>query len=333
MHDLQDLDLVELVVADHAARVLARGARLRAKARRVAHELERQLLQRNDLLAHEVRDRHLGCRDEVQVAVLDLEQVAAELGEAGDTVGAGPAHHVGDIDLGVAVLPRVHVEHELRQRAVQARDAAFHHREARAGELGGRLEIQAERRTDVDVVLRRKIELARRSPAARFDVLRRGAADRHALMRDIGNQRHELAQLRLQRLVLALQRLELLADLRGLRHQGRGLRVVLLRLRLPDLLGERVPLRLQLLGGGLDAFARILERPEARDVERIAARGQALRHRVDVASEELDVDHVLFFARASAFRRLSSASFSRILCSSPRPVGRYHSTSGMPSGK
>ena len=43
-HDLHHLDLVELVLANHAARVLARGARLRAKTRRVRHEFERQAL-------------------------------------------------------------------------------------------------------------------------------------------------------------------------------------------------------------------------------------------------------------------------------------------------
>ncbi len=42
MHDLNDLDLFELVVADHAARVLAVAAGLRAKARRVRGQLQRQ---------------------------------------------------------------------------------------------------------------------------------------------------------------------------------------------------------------------------------------------------------------------------------------------------
>ena len=44
MHDLHHLDLVELVLADHAARVLAVAARLGAKARRVRGELDRQRL-------------------------------------------------------------------------------------------------------------------------------------------------------------------------------------------------------------------------------------------------------------------------------------------------
>ena len=61
--DLHQLHLVELVLADHAARVLAGRARLGAEARRVAGELERQLLGRHDLVAHEVGDRVLGGRE------------------------------------------------------------------------------------------------------------------------------------------------------------------------------------------------------------------------------------------------------------------------------
>ena len=42
MDDLHHLDLVELVLADHAARVLAVAAGLRAEARRVRGEPDRQ---------------------------------------------------------------------------------------------------------------------------------------------------------------------------------------------------------------------------------------------------------------------------------------------------
>src|SRR5882724_4878283 len=42
MRDLHHLDLVELVLADHAARVAPGAARLGAKARRVRRELDRQ---------------------------------------------------------------------------------------------------------------------------------------------------------------------------------------------------------------------------------------------------------------------------------------------------
>ena len=112
----------------------------------MADEFQRQLLQRHDFIAHEIGDRVFGGRDQVQVAVLDLEQVALELGEAGDAVGAGAAHQVGHVGLGIAVLGRVHVEHELGERTVQARDTAFHHRKARTRKLRRGVEIQAAER-------------------------------------------------------------------------------------------------------------------------------------------------------------------------------------------
>ncbi len=188
------------------------------------------------------------------------------------------------------------------------------------------------RRADVDVVLGGEGELARRAPAAFLFVLVRGAPHRHRLVRQVRDQRDEFLQLRLHRRILGLHLLELVAGLSRLCQQLRRELVVLLRLGLPDLLGQRVALRLQLLGGGLDPLPRVLEPLEPRDVELVAARRQALRDATDVRPEQLDVDHVRF-PRASSFSRRSSASFSRILSSSPRSVGLYHSTAGMPSGK
>ena len=50
MNDLHQLHLVELVLADHAARVLAVGAGLAAKARGMANELQWQFIQRHEEL-------------------------------------------------------------------------------------------------------------------------------------------------------------------------------------------------------------------------------------------------------------------------------------------
>src|SRR5262249_26955537 len=127
-----------------------------------------------------------------------------------------------------------------------------------------------------------------------------------------------------------LHLLQPFAHLGALAHERARLRLVLLRLRLPDLLRERVALRLQLLGVGLDLPALLLERLEARDVERVPARREAPRDRLDVRAQQLDVDH---FFPAAASRPRSSASFSRILASSPRSVGTYQPGSLMPSGR
>ncbi len=61
--DRDQLDLVELVLAQHAARVLAGRAGLGAEAGRQRGEAQRQGLGVEDFLAHQIGERDLGCRD------------------------------------------------------------------------------------------------------------------------------------------------------------------------------------------------------------------------------------------------------------------------------
>jgi hypothetical protein len=58
--DLNHLDLVELVLADHASGVTPCTARLGTKARAVRGQLDRQLVSGQHLLAHAVGQRNLG---------------------------------------------------------------------------------------------------------------------------------------------------------------------------------------------------------------------------------------------------------------------------------
>src|SRR3989449_8023849 len=136
------------------------------------------------------------------------------------------------------------------------------------------------------MVLRLKIEPSRLAPAALLHAVLGPAAERDALVRNIRDLRDELMQSRLQGGVLHLHLLELFAELGPLPHQGGRLRFVLLRLGLADLLGERVAPGLQLLGGGLDALSRILERLERSDVEVVTARRETAGDRVEVGPEQ-----------------------------------------------
>ncbi|MNT74261.1 hypothetical protein D3C72_2130680 [compost metagenome] len=70
------------------------------------------------------------------------------------------------------MLVHVRVEHELRQRAVQAGDAALHDGEARTGQLGGHFEVETQRGAHVDVILDFKVKRARRADLAHFHVAR-----------------------------------------------------------------------------------------------------------------------------------------------------------------
>ncbi len=183
----------------------------------------------------------------------------------------------------------VGVEHELRQRAVQAGDAALHDGKARAGQLGGDVEVQAERRADIDVVLDLEIEAARRADLAHFDVAGFVGADRHGFMRQVGNGAHEFGHLRLHFVQARGRGLQFVADAADFGHHGGG--VLALALEDADLLGQGVALALQFLGAGLDLLALGFQGIEGGDVEDELARGQAGGGAVDVLAEELNVDH------------------------------------------
>src|SRR5258708_16215621 len=166
MHDVHQLALVELGVADHAASVLAGRAGLGAEARRMAYEFQGQGFERDDLVAHEVGHRVLRRGYQIEVAVPDLEQIALELGEARHPVCAVAGNQVRNIDLDIAMLAGMDVEHELRDRAMQPGDLTAHHYEPAAGDLRARCEVQPmEAFAYVDVVLGGKIELAELAPA------------------------------------------------------------------------------------------------------------------------------------------------------------------------
>ena len=77
----EDLDLVELVGAQHAARVAAGRAGLAPVARRVRHQPHRQVGLVEDLAGVDRRERHLGGGDAPQVVALDGVGVVGELGQ------------------------------------------------------------------------------------------------------------------------------------------------------------------------------------------------------------------------------------------------------------
>ena len=65
----------------------------------------------------------------VLATLLGGEQIPFKLGQLARAFERLGVHHVGHITLGVAMFLRLHVQHELRQRTVQAGHRAFHHGE------------------------------------------------------------------------------------------------------------------------------------------------------------------------------------------------------------
>ena len=69
----------------------------------------------------QVRHRYLGCGDEPEVSILDLEQLIGELGQVCRPGHGGTVDEHRRPQLDIAMLPGVHVEHELHQRPLQTR--------------------------------------------------------------------------------------------------------------------------------------------------------------------------------------------------------------------
>src|SRR5258706_3119034 len=75
-----DLDLVELVVAEHAPRITPGGPGLAPEAGRVGHEAQREAGLFEDLVARHRRERSLGRRDGPEIVAFEVIGVVGELG-------------------------------------------------------------------------------------------------------------------------------------------------------------------------------------------------------------------------------------------------------------
>ena len=146
----EDLDLVELVAAEQAARVLARTARFAPVTRRIRHHAPRQLSLGQDLVAVERRQRHFGRGDRPQVVALDVVRVVGKLRELPRRDERVGRHHRGRTHLFVQI--GVAVEGELAQRAGHGRSETAQRHEHRARDLHGAFVVEdAEGGTDLPV--------------------------------------------------------------------------------------------------------------------------------------------------------------------------------------
>ena len=238
-------------------------------------ELERQLVGFEDAVRGEVGEWHLGGRDQIETVLRDVEQIVCELRQLSRAHERVGVHEIRHVDLAVAVLAGMHVQHELHQRAMQTRNGPVQRHEAAAGQPARELEVDAaEHRAEIDVILRLEIERRRLAPAALLAIVLLALADRHALVNEIWDAERDVVDPRLDRVEPRLGGLELLAELAHLGDQRRD--VLARRLGLADRLGARVALVLQRLGAYLHFLALALERLDARHVERVAARGETL---------------------------------------------------------
>ena len=208
-HDVHQFHFLELVLANHAARVLAGRARLRAKARRVRHEFQRQRLGREDLIAHQIGDRHFGGGNQVEAGIAAHgEQILFELGQLPGADqrrrrAPGRAHRLRDSRDRATCKSSMNCT---RARC-SLRQLSGHHHEARSGDAPRRLEIHAEALAERHMILRREFELPRHAPAPHFDVRRPRRVRRARSSAECSAAQLQCQDLRLNRFRAAAPRL------------------------------------------------------------------------------------------------------------------------------
>src|SRR5262249_5322257 len=236
-------------------------------------------------------------------------QVGLELRQLPGAAHAVRVDEIGRVYLRIAVLLGVHIEHELRDRAVQAREPPLHQRESRAGDLGGRVEVELlQPSAEIRVAFRLKGELPRRADSSNLGVFLRRFPKRYIGIRNVGDLQKKILQLRLNDFELPLQFLQLPSEFLHLLHDLRGELLIPLRLRLSDLLRLGVALRLVILGLGLNVFSLRLEFLECRRVEVIAPRSQSLSDAIEVVAQQLNVQH------GNLLKLVTGSSFFLLCC-------------------
>src|SRR5262245_29356868 len=189
------------MLADQSAHVAAVAAGFRAEARRVGRVTQRQILLVQNLVAVQIRERNLGGRHEVIVALESkLEEVGFELRKLPSAEERVFVDYERRQNLAVAMFRSVQVEHEIDQRAFEFRAQPAQNGESGAGYLRRALLIEnTQTDAEIDVVLRLEAfggEIARRPPSADFHVGRFVGADGNRFMgqvRDAGQYGAELA--------------------------------------------------------------------------------------------------------------------------------------------
>ena len=112
----------ELVLANHAASIATIAARLTAKTGRVAGEFNAIIAQLSvfeNPVPGDISHRHFGGWNQVEIVLcMELEYVLLKFRQLAGALQGLPVDDVGYIDLLVAVLDGLQIEHKLGQGAL-----------------------------------------------------------------------------------------------------------------------------------------------------------------------------------------------------------------------
>ena len=125
-----------------------------------------------------------------------LEQIVGELRELTRAEERRVLHEERRQHFDIAVLSRVHLQHEMDERTLEPRRISEQHRETRSGELRRTLEVeQAEPFADLPVRLRCEVVGLRLAPGAHDLVVFGALPVRHGRKRHVRNAEEPLLEL------------------------------------------------------------------------------------------------------------------------------------------
>ena len=183
--DGDHLDLLKLVHADHAARVPARRTSFGPETRRKRRHAHRQSRFVMDGVARQIGQRHFCGRD--QPAIIGrAEKVIGKFGQLARAEHGFIAHQERRADLGIVMLGRMHIKHELRERTLQTGQRAFQGDKTRTGQFGRLFEIHlAKPLAQINVIARLEVIGFRLAPTAHFSIVRFVCTLRHTVFRQV----------------------------------------------------------------------------------------------------------------------------------------------------
>ena len=245
--DTHEFHLIKLMQTIQSPHILAITAGLATKASRISAALDRQIFLIENLIAENIRDRHFGRRNQIEIIHLGMIHLPLFIRQLPRSITRSLVYHKRRLYLQIARLACL-IQEECFQRTLQARHLTDIHRKTRTGDLNAEIKInQIIFLTQIPVTqgIGRKL----RNHAALFHhhIARSIAPLRHLVIGNIGNRAEQRRQLTLGSLHLVLQ---ILASLFQRSHLFLNLihRSLLTCFQQPsDLFGEQIRLLLSFI--------------------------------------------------------------------------------------
>ena len=288
LNEFNQLDLVELMLADKTAGVAAGTACFSTEASRVSAVVFRQFVAIEDFITMVVRGRHFSRRHQIIVHAFQLEHIFGKLRQLARARHAVLVGNVRCQHFRIAMLRGMKVHHKVDAGTFQAGAQTLVEHKAGTGNFSGTVSIEnVQIRTDIPVCLRLEGELFRRAPFAHFRIFRIVLADGHISLGHIGDVQQDVPQLFLDFFELGIQSRNLFAYST---HFGNlVIRIFLVLLHLTDDLGNLIAFSLQSLRLLEQAAALLFERGKIIQIQRIMTVGQHLPYFIEMLTDKFNV--------------------------------------------